>query len=215
MAEQLHNSDDAWAALQEELLSDSEFATTVHDMDDEMDMAIPSQNDPYYLEDITDAASTLYDAFILACQASGTDIYAEEQDEANYDNAGQELVYACLALNKQLRPDDILAAHKGIYATIHITDDTSQMFVLEPNDKLVGRFIGPVISRLPDESYFLAGDSERVLPAGAGLELGEAKVLRESGEVEECFRKGARIVVVLGITGMKLEKFHFASELDS
>lgn len=89
------------------------------------------------------------------------------------------------------------------------------MFVLEPNDKLVGRFIGPVISRLPDESYFLAGDSERVLPAGAGLELGEAKVLRESGEVEECFRKGARIVVVLGITGMKLEKFHFASELDS
>ena len=49
MAEQLHNSDDAWAALQEELLSDSEFATTVHDMDDEMDMAILSQNDPYYL----------------------------------------------------------------------------------------------------------------------------------------------------------------------
>ena len=42
MAEQLHNSDDAWAALQEELLSDSEFATTVHDMDDEMDMAILS-----------------------------------------------------------------------------------------------------------------------------------------------------------------------------
>ena len=71
MAEQRHGgSDDTWAMLEAQLLADADFANVVNTIiDDEILKEQLAQNDPYYLEDITDAAEILYDAFVLACQA--------------------------------------------------------------------------------------------------------------------------------------------------
>lgn len=216
MAEQRHGgSDDTWAMLEAQLLADADFANVVNTIDDEILKEQLAQNDPYYLEDITDAAEILYDAFVLACQASGVDIYSENQDEDAYDSVGQEIVLACHALRQRLGVDDVIASDRGIYVDANEIDGEYQAFVLAPGEKLTGRFTSPAILRLPDEAYFLVGDSKRVLPAGIGLQLSDALVLRETGEAEERFSEKSRIIITLGISGMRLEKFHFASEQDN
>lgn len=211
--------EDAWAELEHFLLSDDAFARQVNAANDELDMADLSEpvavsqqeGGPYRLEDITDVAKTLHEAFTLACQASGVDIYGHEQDEDDYDSAGLEVVYACHALREQIKPNDVVAASRGIYATVDPDNDTAMMFTLDPKDKLVGRFVGPIICRLPDEAYFIAGNGEQILPVGVGLELSQATILEESGETSTAH---GRIAVVLGITGLRLEKFHFRSDLE-
>ncbi len=223
MSERLNDrEEDIWAELEYGLLSDSEFAQQVGAANDELDMAdltTPSErhnlaNEPYYLEDVSDVADVLYDTFVRACQAAEADIHAEEQEDDTYDQIGQEIIYACMALKKRLFAEDVIASDRGIYVDARERAGEYHAFTLEPGEKLVGRFVSPIIGRLPDEAYYLAKDSAKVLPVGVGLRIEEPLVMTETGEAEERFADDSVIVIPLGIVGLRLEKFHFRSDLE-
>ena len=223
MTEQLNDGEEnAWAELEYALLSDNDFAQQVNTANDELDMAdltMPPEhrgvvNSPYWLEDVSDVADTLQTAFTLACQAAGADVYAEDQEEDTYDEVSKEIIYACMALKKRLFADDVVASDRGIYVDARERAGEYQAFTLERGEKLVGRFVAPTIGRLPDEAYYLASDSTKVLPVGVGLRLEEPLVMTEAGEAEERFADDSVIVIPLGIVGLRLMKFHFRTDLD-
>lgn len=214
-------ADNDFAAIVGQLEDDASFVEAINaandaidarDCDDVAATDTYGTSRPYYRESITDLGECIHESFAQLCHEQGVDVNAELPTTEEYGDIGELLALLVYQMKGRIKYLDTVAATSAIVLDLRSEeDDAMGVTTIEPEERIVGSFKGPVIGPQPDEAHALLADGEAPLPIGVGLRLGDVVFVDRYGEFHEDFFTGD-VIVSLGTVGLQLERFIFDTD---